>query len=164
MIDNTGLARVALDEQRLSNAIPGPRTLPFRRWRWGLLLGCGLLLGYAVFSRQPPPMLFQHADKVGHLLGFAALASSARLTLGSYPDMPGRVRVLWLWAVLVVVALGAEWLQPLVSPLRQFSLEDIAANLAGVLLGALLSRLVWSLRHRQAKAGMEWPSSEKPSG
>jgi hypothetical protein len=140
MITNTSSERAAPDESLLSSAVSGPNPLPSLIWRWGLFLGCGLLLGYAVFSRQPAPMLFQHADKVGHLLGFAALAVSAWLALGSCAGIGRgcRVRNLGLWSALMMVALGAEWLQPLVSPLRQFSLEDMAANLLGVLLGGVL--------------------------
>ncbi|MFT6916057.1 MAG: hypothetical protein ACJAWL_002374 [Motiliproteus sp.] len=140
MVDNTGLDDAATAEPLLNSVLPGRCPLLSRLGRWGLFLGCGLLLGYAVFSRQPPPLLFAHADKVGHLLGFAALAVSARLALLSCP---------WkvLWGGLLVTAVALESLQHLVSPLRQFSLEDMAANLAGVLLGGVVCWWAPACRH-----------------
>jgi hypothetical protein len=98
---------------------------------WGSFALCLALLLYALFDPAPVFGLFWQYDKEGHLLAFAGLAVTARLAL---VRCPGPV----LWSGLLVTALVLESLQHLVQPVRSFSYEDMAANLAGVLLGGLL--------------------------
>jgi VanZ family protein len=99
--------------------------------RLPLLLG-GALLAWGVFRSVPPPNPFPGADKVGHFLGFFAVALAARIAL---PRAAGA----WLWGLLLVAGPVLEYLQHTVSPLRERSLGDALANVAGVLLALALS-------------------------
>ncbi|MBV6272970.1 hypothetical protein KVP09_08570 [Alcaligenaceae bacterium CGII-47] len=100
------------------------------QFRRPLFLGCLLVFCYGVFRPEPPPDLFQDSDKALHILAFAGLSFSARLGLDRAPA--------WLlWPALVVLAPLTEWLQHIVQPTREFSLGDIQANLAGIVLGSL---------------------------
>lgn len=117
------------------------------------LAGVVALLLWGVFRPVPPPDPFQGADKFGHLLGFLALGLSARYAL---PRAPGA----WLWGTLLAAALALEWLQHAVSPLRERSLADALANIAGVLL-ALALAAAWRrcCRARAAAPGRD-PASD----
>ena len=99
------------------------------------LLLAGAALAWGVFRAVPPPNPFPGADKVGHLLGFLAVALAARVAL---PRVPGP----WLWGLLLAAAPVLEYLQHTVSPLRERSLGDALANVAGVLL-ALALHAAW---------------------
>lgn len=108
------------------------------------LLIAGAALAWGVFRAVPPPNPFPGADKVGHLLGFLALALAARIAL---PRAPGR----WLWGLLLAAAPALEYLQHTVSPLRERSLGDALANVSGVLL-ALVFCVIWRRWHRRGGA------------
>lgn len=108
-----------------------------------LFAGIALAVAWGVFRPAPPPDLFWHSDKLGHLLGFMALGLGARLAWSRGPAA-------WCWGALLLAAPALEWLQPVVSPLRQRSLGDALANVLGVLLALALWRLWrwWSARQR----------------
>lgn len=95
---------------------------------------CCAMLGYGLFRPESPPEFFVNSDKFLHLLAFAGLALSARLAFS-------RAAGWWLWSVLLALAPLAEWLQHRWQPVRQYSHEDMLANLAGV----LLALLAWGL-------------------
>lgn len=80
---------------------------------------------------QAGPTLFDGADKVVHLLLFAALAAATRWRFG--PRVPG---------LLVVLAYAplSELVQWLALPNRSGDPWDVVADLLGVTLGWLLSR------------------------
>lgn len=120
--------------------------------RLPLVIG-GALLAWGVFRSVPPPNPFPGADKVGHFLGFFAVALAARYAL---PRTPGP----WLWGALLAAAPALEWLQHAVSPLRERSLADALANIAGVLL-ALALAAAWRrcCRVRAAAPGRD-PASD----
>ena len=100
-----------------------------------LLFGvCCALLGYGLFRPESPPELFVNSDKFMHVLAFAGLAFSARLAFR-------RASGAGLWPLLLGLAPLAEWLQHRWQPVRQYSHEDMLANLAGV----LLALLAWGL-------------------
>lgn len=109
--------------------------------RYVLFAVCILALGYGLFRPESPPDLFEQSDKFMHLLAFAAVALSSRLVfqrVGAWP----------FWGLLLLLAPLLEWLQHHLQPSRQFSLEDMLANLLGVLLG-LIAWLVWqAVRNR----------------
>lgn len=109
-----------------------------------LLAGVVLVLAAGIFWPEAPPDPFPHSDKLGHCLGFLALALSARL---AWAPMPAAA----LWGGLLVAAPLLEWLQHWVSPARQRSLGDALANLAGVLLALALWRL-WAYWRAGRKA------------
>ncbi len=103
--------------------------------RWGVFIFCLALVLYAIFRAEPPQQLFRHSDKVGHFLGFAALTLSA-----GFARQPRSMW--WFGGGLMVFAAGFEWLQPWVSPRRLFSVDDMAANLAGVFIGVVVYRML----------------------
>ena len=109
--------------------------------RYVLFAACILALCYGLFRPESPPDLFEQSDKVMHLLAFAAVAFNSRLAFQRVAGWP-------FWGLLLLLAPLLEWLQHRLQPSRQFSLEDILANLLGVLLG-LIAWLVWqALRKR----------------
>ena len=95
-----------------------------------LALTLGLLL-WGLFRPVPPPDPFHDSDKFGHLLGFLAVALAARY---AFPRAAGP----WLWGPLLAAGPLLEFLQHTVSPLRERSLGDAVANVAGVLLAMVL--------------------------
>jgi VanZ family protein len=97
-----------------------------RLWPWATL---GLLAAVTLLSLWPRPELQAAApggDKLHHLLAYAALAAPVALA---------RPRG-WAWALagLAAWSWGIELVQPLVG--RHNSLADLAANVAGLGLGA----------------------------
>ena len=109
--------------------------------RYLLFAACILALCYGLFRPESPPDLFEQSDKVMHLLAFAAVAFSSRLAFQRVAGWP-------FWGLLLLLAPLLEWLQHRLQPSRQFSQEDMLANLLGVLLG-LIAWLVWqALRKR----------------
>lgn len=90
---------------------------------------------YAIFRSQPPAEIFHESDKAGHILAFLALGISGRL---GFPRLSEGL----FWGALVVAAPLLEGLQPMLRPLRIFSVEDMLANLLGVLLAWLIVRRI----------------------
>ncbi len=107
--------------------------------RWIVFLSCTLLVGYGIFRASPPPMLFNHFDKVEHVAAFLALALSARLA------MP-KLAAIYFWPVLFGLAPLLEYLQGEWQPTREYSLGDSYANAAGVALAFTFFGLVSVLR------------------
>lgn len=106
-----------------------------RRVKRLLFAGCCLALLYGLFRPAPPPELFAQSDKALHLLAFGTLALTSRL---AFPRVAG-----WqLAALLLALVPLLEWLQHYLQPARQFSALDMAANLAGVMLGWLAITLL----------------------
>ncbi len=102
------------------------------RLRVALFLVYSVIFCYEVFRPDPPQGLFANADKVLHVIGFVGLAGASAWAAH------GRRHAWVIWPLLFAAAPVVEWLQHVVQPVRQFSTGDIAANLAGVVLGALL--------------------------
>lgn len=71
-------------------------------------------------------MLFEYSDKVGHVLAFCALSLTGRLALFALPKTG-------FWLPVLLLGFVLEYLQGEVRPLRMFSLEDVYANMVGVL-------------------------------
>ncbi len=102
-----------------------------------LFLLCLALVLYGIFRPEPPPELFSQSDKVGHVLAFLALGVTGR---ASFPVLSP-----WFfWPPLLVAAPALEWLQHATRPLRIFSVEDAASNLAGAVL-AMGVAAAWGL-------------------
>ena len=91
---------------------------------------CGLLV--FGLSAEPLPQVFRHQDKLHHVLGFAVFACSLRF---AFPAM-SLVRT---FMVGLVVAIAIEAVQHWL-PGRTSSLGDMAANVAGLLLGVWLTK------------------------
>lgn len=89
---------------------------------------------YAGLRPQPIPQGFDSQDLLHHGLAFAALVCSARLAFPATHTF---------WTVLYSLLLGViiELTQGLM-PLRTPSVEDMAANLAGVLVGLVIALLI----------------------
>lgn len=91
-------------------------------------------MAYGLFRPEPPPDLFPDSDKLLHLIGFGGLALVTRFT---FPRAPA-----WrVWGLLFVQAPLSEFIQHQLQLSREFSYEDIFANLCGVTLAAI----AWSL-------------------
>lgn len=123
------------------------------RWRVAAFVLCLGAVMYGMFRPEPPPEVFAHSDKWGHVLAFLGLAVTGRLALHRWP--------VWVfWPLMLAVAPLLEWLQGVTRPLRWFSLGDAAANVAGVLLAMLLLGL-WRVLNEARTARQERVS---PSG
>ncbi|TBU95923.1 VanZ family protein [Phytopseudomonas dryadis] len=106
-----------------------------------LFLACCAVLAYGLFRPEPPPDLFEQSDKFLHVLAFAGLALVSRI---AFPRVSG-----WLlWSLLFVQAPLLEWLQHRLQETREFSHQDILANLCGIGLALLLWLLHGLLRRR----------------
>lgn len=108
--------------------------------RWVLFLICLAAMLYGTFRPTPPPDLFAHSDKFGHVIGMAALTVSARMAMAR---LPGYL----LWSAIAALAYGLEFLQAAWRPLRIFSPADAYANLSGVAI-ALGLVLLWRIAGR----------------
>ena len=95
---------------------------------------------YGVFRPEPPPELFAHSDKAGHVLIFFAVALSGRLAGISLPDWS-------YWPLWAGLAMTMEYLQGMLRPLRIFSIEDAYANLAGVVATSVAVAATMWTRH-----------------
>jgi len=105
--------------------------------RWTLFLLVSVVVLYAMFRPTPAETLFDHSDKLGHILAFMILGLSGRLALYRLPKAA-------FWLPMLLAAVVSEYLQGEILPLRSFSVGDIYANLAGVLLALVM--LEWFLR------------------
>ena len=106
---------------------------PYLLWlQWWFILS---LVLYGLFKSQSPPQLFfPWEDKIQHLLAFAGLMFSSLLLK--------RGKLLSVMLLGLTLAVAAEPLQWVISPLRYCSINDGVANSVGVLLGGCLF-LVW---------------------
>lgn len=95
----------------------------------------------------------RHGDKYVHFLVYGALAFLLHIALG------GRSWRVWRIAIPVaaVLVLGfglAEEITQLALPRRQFSVMDLASNLAGVVVFTALAQIVlWWIRRRGEPVG-----------
>ncbi len=105
--------------------------------RWTLFWLVSAVVLYAMFRPIPPESLFDHSDKVGHILAFMILSLSGRMALFMLPKVG-------FWLPMLLAAVVLEYLQGEIRPLRSFSMGDIYANLTGVLVALIM--LEWFLR------------------
>jgi VanZ family protein len=107
---------------------------PLRRpWLW-LGVWIAMLVAVVVLSLVPPPDLQvplpDNADKVEHLLAYAALAFAGLQLFGS------RAALVWMAIGLVTLGVGLEIAQgALVPAVRRMDWLDAVANTLGVFLG-----------------------------
>ena len=83
------------------------------------------------------PTYFPQQDKLSHLAGFFVLGALLALGLGHR---------LYVWALVfcLVLSLGVEVAQRLLTTTREFSLEDAAASALGAFIGlSLFSLPLW---------------------
>lgn len=112
-------------------------------WAWRGLLAAALLLGLALSLRplapgQGPENWFPGADKLHHLWFFAALWCLASL---------GRISPVALRAAgLLSFGVGLEVAQGLFTQTRGMSMADVLADVAGLVVGAMLMR--WTSRRQ----------------
>ncbi len=103
-------------------------------FHWSTFLLSIAIVLYAYFRPLPPEDLFEHSDKLGHIVAFLALGLTARLAL---PAVKGMV----FWPTIIAMAPLFEYLQGAFRPLRIYNEYDVYANLVGVLLAMLITRL-----------------------
>lgn len=97
-------------------------------WRFALLLSV-LAIGFLATTSSEYPIPSAPSDKVNHLIAFFELTIVARL---AWPEL----RALWYAPTLLFFGLGIEAVQANLS-YRDFSLTDVAADGAGILIGLL---------------------------
>ena len=116
---------------------PGSKT-----WR-ALCTFCWLLVLVGMFAPKQvvAGVEVMNFDKVLHLGALATMMTTARLAFPRTAPF-----LFWPWAVLIAIFL--ELAQPVVQPSREFSFLDMAANVLGVGVAALLlwGRAVWFVR------------------
>ena len=103
-------------------------------WRVALIVSAVAIL-YLATTSDPVPIPSASSDKINHLLAFLQLTLVARL---AWPV----ISALWVALAMMVFGLLIEVIQvPL--PYRDFSLLDLAADVAGVALGLVLGHFVF---------------------
>lgn len=106
-------------------------------WPIAVFIACWGAVLYGMFIPQPSSSVMEHGlDKVVHLMAFIAMTLTARLV------MP-RLSLFWFVPLMLVFACGLEYLQPMVRPSRDFGLDDMAANVFGVLIGCVIWPWIW---------------------
>ena len=103
------------------------KTLP----RLALLLTVGLILIVGLLTLTPVPHVHtvNSNDKLHHLLAFAAIVTPCALW--------NRPALIWLLPTAFVFGAAIEIIQPFVGRSRE--LMDLAANTAGIGIGALIA-------------------------
>ena len=99
--------------------------------RWSVFLSVVIVVSYALFRPEPPVMIFEHSDKMGHIIAFMTLALTGRLAFIRFSK-------LGFWLTMSVLAFMLEYLQGEFRPLRIFSLDDAYANLLGVVVALVV--------------------------
>lgn len=123
-------------------------TVFFNRRSYRLALAtCIAVVSFLAFAPLVGPVLTSN-DKVNHLAAFFVLAWLAE---GAYP---GPDLAATRWGLLVFYALLIEMIQYHL-PYRNFSLSDLAADVAAILayvvLAHLATRLTWVDSHRRSR-------------
>lgn len=95
--------------------------------KWSAFLSVSAAVLYGLFRPAPPEIIFEHSDKVGHIIAFLALTITSRIV---FITPPQRV----FWSSMFLLAFLLEYLQGQFRPLRLFSFEDAYANALGVSL------------------------------
>jgi VanZ family protein len=109
-----------------------PRWLTTARTAFVLAVVVNLLLLY--WPRAVGEEGLPYLDKVAHVLTFASLAWT-----GLWAGIPLR----WLVGVLALHAVVSEVVQARLLSGRSGDVADVAADLAGILVGTLLARASW---------------------
>jgi VanZ family protein len=97
-------------------------------WRFALMLSV-IAIGFLATTDSSYPIPSASSDKVNHMIAFTELTILTRL---SWPGL----RVAWFAPALLGFGLCIEAVQANL-PYRDFSLADIAADGAGILIGLL---------------------------
>lgn len=85
----------------------------------------GLMVG--IFNPEPPPRLFEHADKYEHFIAFMAVSLS-----GAFYFSREKYQLLY-WVTWLVMAYMLEYGQGYYLPKRTFDMYDVYANVGGVI-------------------------------
>ena len=97
---------------------------------------------FGTLWHKPLPIFFPYVDKIEHFASFAVLG------LVSYSAKAALAPRL-LWPGLLIIAVNLEWLQHYVSPDRQTSIWDTAANVAGISFALMV---IWLRSYFQNKS------------
>lgn len=100
---------------------------PFYPLRIVFFLTCLVTVLWGLFRPETPPSVFVQSDKWMHLLAFGGLSLSAYWAFS-------RQNAWLLWGALFAFAASAEFFQSWLQHSRYFTLEDMLANLLGVLI------------------------------
>ncbi|HEA53380.1 hypothetical protein LCGC14_0722310 [marine sediment metagenome] len=110
-------------------------------WRAALLLSV-IAIGFLATTDSDYPIPSASSDKVNHLIAFIELTILTRL---SWPGL----RVVWFAPVLLGFGMCIELVQANL-PYRDFSLADVTADGAGILIGLL----PWPGLRKISKSGL----------
>ncbi|WP_417515605.1 VanZ family protein [Marinobacter sp.] len=97
-------------------------------WRLALLLSV-IAIGFLATTSNSYPIPSAPSDKVNHLIAFIELTIVTRL---AWPEL----RAIWYAPALLAFGFAIEGVQANL-PYRDFSLADVAADGAGILIGLL---------------------------
>ncbi|MBQ0748274.1 MAG: VanZ family protein [Marinobacter sp.] len=97
-------------------------------WRFAFLISV-VAIGFLATTSSSYPIPSAPSDKVNHLIAFIELTILTRL---AWPEL----RSIWYAPALLAFGLGIEIVQATL-PYRDFSLADVAADGAGILIGLL---------------------------
>lgn len=110
-------------------------------WRFALLLSV-IAIGFLATTSSDYPIPSAPSDKVNHFIAFLELTLVARL---AWPNL----RTFWYAPALLAFGLGIEAVQANL-PYRDFSLADVAADGAGILVGLM----PWPGLHKTSKRSL----------
>ena len=109
----------------------------------GVFFALIVLVLWLALTPQPPHAMDTGWDKLNHALAFGALALSGRF------GFPGsRLRAFAVAIALIAFGAAIEWLQSYV-PTRSSELNDLVADLVGIVVGLLAAAL--ATRHLSSK-------------
>ncbi len=122
---------------------PFPKLLrsgPLRISQFWLL---ALIISWLSLCPSPPMPDAEGSDKVLHLLAYLVMFIS--LDLAHWPRQKLLVKLLALLAFSFLLEVAQSF-----TPTRQFSLGDLLANLAGLLLGLAVAEQFYRIRRKHA--------------
>ena len=106
---------------------------------------------YALFRAEPFPDYFLYSDKVGHFVAFFLMTFMSCLVIQRHTP------VAFIFIVLLSLAVGSEFIQGTeLLPNRHFGIEDILANVGGVVVGLVLMKSLVVRRKSLVEKRSRW--------
>lgn len=115
-----------------------------RWWRTAPVIAASLLIFWVSSfpDATPPDLGFEWQDKVFHAAAYFVYGIAMYLAVWTWSSTLTNTSMLWIGGMLATLyALSDEWHQSFV-PGRHATLDDAAADIVGIVLAALLFRLL----------------------